>query len=54
MLREHIENKIGSEILKASLRDWDDREDYQKKPGHHLKGMRLAFMGGDNKGTPGI
>ena len=39
-----MEDKMGDEILKTSLEDWDEHEDYNQESGYQLKATRLAFM----------
>ena len=44
VLRDHMETRLGDRVLRTSLEDWDEQEDYNWEPGCRLGGMRLALM----------
>ena len=44
LLKKCLENKLGESVLQESLDNWDERDEYDQKPGRQVDGMKLAFM----------
>ena len=41
---EHMEEKLGSQVLRTSLDEWDDQKEYNEAPEQRMEGIKLALM----------
>ena len=44
LLKEHMEKKMGSQVLQTSLDDWDDQKEYDEELERRMEGIKIALM----------